>query len=340
MQDPGSPTVSAIILNYNYGRYVGRAIESALTQSIPFAEIIVVDDGSTDESLAIIRAYEPRVKVLAKGNTGQLSSCIAAIAQATGEYIYILDADDWLAPDMHANIIPALKLHPAKIQFQLRAIGETAAGSVFPAFPEGYNSEQMRQDNKTIGFYICPPTSGNVYSRKALAQIALQLLDARETLDGVPALLMPYMGHVVSITKPLAHYFVHEGSDSQATTISEEVLQKELVRFAARWEVAKAILGAGHESDIEGSVLYLSERRLMIAALQNKLFVIGKVAPYIYDLWRTHYSTKHKVVFTAWGLSLILPAATSRQAAIRFRRNGTSRPEWLSKAVAYINGRQ
>lgn len=329
-----APSISVIIPNYNYCAYLAYAIESLLLQTVPFAEIIVVDDGSTDDSLKEIRKYESTVKVIAKENGGQLSACLAALAIATGEYIYVLDADDWVYPDMHECILKALQQRPAKIQFQLQAMGESTKGSSFPAFPKGYNSTMMREDNKTIGFYICPPTSGNVYCRKILDQIPLASIKGKETLDGIPTLLMPYMGEVVSLSKPLAVYTVHSGSMSGADIISSEVMQKEIDRLLAMWKVAKKILGAGHEPDMQGSALFLSERRLMIAVLQGRFFITGKVAVYLRDLWHTHYPIRNKAIFTAWGLSLLLPIPAFRKAAIGFRRNGTSRPQWVNRILS------
>ena len=63
--------VSVVIPNYNYERYVGAAIESALSLDWPAAEIIVVDDGSTDGSRAVIDRYRKRVQVIHKANGGQ-----------------------------------------------------------------------------------------------------------------------------------------------------------------------------------------------------------------------------------------------------------------------------
>ncbi len=82
--------VSVVITNYNYGEYVSEAIESALQAD----EVIVVDDGSTDESQATIARYADRVRAIVQPNAGVAAARNNGIATATGDYIVCLDADD------------------------------------------------------------------------------------------------------------------------------------------------------------------------------------------------------------------------------------------------------
>ena len=89
---------TCLINNYNYSRYVVEAAESALKQSLPFDEIIIVDDCSTDDSVSVIRehfASFPTVRLIAKDkNEGQLSSFNTGSNAATGDIVFFLDADD------------------------------------------------------------------------------------------------------------------------------------------------------------------------------------------------------------------------------------------------------
>jgi len=88
---------TCIIPSYNQEEYLEEAIESALAQSVP-CEVLVIDDGSTDNSLAIAQKYEPRVRVISQVNKGLASARNTGIMNATGEYILPLDADDSLLP--------------------------------------------------------------------------------------------------------------------------------------------------------------------------------------------------------------------------------------------------
>ncbi len=96
-----NPEVSVIILAYNTEKYVAQAIDSALRQTQENIEVIVVDDGSTDKTLEIVKSFSSRrVKVLAnQQNKGQNFCTNLAIKEAQGNWITRLDSDDWYAPD-------------------------------------------------------------------------------------------------------------------------------------------------------------------------------------------------------------------------------------------------
>src|SRR4051812_29781979 len=89
-----SPKVSILINNYNYARYLRECIDSCLAQDYENLEIIVVDDGSKDDSVEIVRSYGDRVILVAKENGGQASAFDAGVAHSSGEILCFLDADD------------------------------------------------------------------------------------------------------------------------------------------------------------------------------------------------------------------------------------------------------
>lgn len=99
MSTPEAPLVSVIIPSYNSAQYVAAAVESILAQSYPHVEIIVVDDGSTDNTAAVMAAYaaNPRVRYIRQENGGVSRARNHGIEQSSGQYIGFLDADDtWL----------------------------------------------------------------------------------------------------------------------------------------------------------------------------------------------------------------------------------------------------
>ncbi len=91
-------SVSVIIPTYNYGRFINEAIESALGQTYPPPEVIVVDDGSTDDTEAVVRSFGERVKYIRQENAGVCAARNYGVAESSGELIAFLDADDIWEP--------------------------------------------------------------------------------------------------------------------------------------------------------------------------------------------------------------------------------------------------
>jgi glycosyltransferase involved in cell wall biosynthesis len=103
-----NPLVSILINNYNYGRFLDAAIASALNQTYPHIEVIVVDDGSTDDSPAIIAGYGGARycdRLILKANGGQASALNAGFAASQGDIICLLDADDLFLPTKVAEVV-------------------------------------------------------------------------------------------------------------------------------------------------------------------------------------------------------------------------------------------
>ncbi len=104
-----SPLVSILIPAYNAERFVGAAVESALAQTYPHVEIVVVDDGSTDGTRDALRPFEARgVRVIEQANAGQCAAANAAFRASSGELVKYFDADDLLAPDHVARQVDRL----------------------------------------------------------------------------------------------------------------------------------------------------------------------------------------------------------------------------------------
>lgn len=108
-------TVTVVVPCYNYARYVGQAIESALGQTGVSSDVVVVDDASTDNSADVARSYaakDPRVRVLAHTmNAGPVKTFNDGLAVAHGEFLVRLDADDMLTPGSLARSIAVLRAH-------------------------------------------------------------------------------------------------------------------------------------------------------------------------------------------------------------------------------------
>ncbi|AEB07235.1 glycosyl transferase family 2 [Coriobacterium glomerans PW2] len=101
-------TVSVIVPVYNTERYLDQALESLERQTHQALEILCVNDGSTDGSAAIMRAHaeaDSRIRVIDKANGGYGAACNRGIEEARGEWIAILEPDDWIEPGMYADML-------------------------------------------------------------------------------------------------------------------------------------------------------------------------------------------------------------------------------------------
>jgi glycosyltransferase involved in cell wall biosynthesis len=111
-QNSSLPLVSILINNYNYARFLPEAIASALEQTYVNLEIIVVDDGSQDDSLEIILSYGEKIIPILKENGGQASAFNQGFAASRGEIICFLDADDLFTPIKIAKIVEVFQSNP------------------------------------------------------------------------------------------------------------------------------------------------------------------------------------------------------------------------------------
>jgi glycosyltransferase involved in cell wall biosynthesis len=116
--------VDIVITNHNYGRFLAAAVDSALAQARPGVRVIVVDDGSDDDSREILSAYQGRIEVILKEQGGQASALNAGIARCSGDILLVLDADDVLRPQAADLVAAAFAADPdlVKVQFRMAVI--------------------------------------------------------------------------------------------------------------------------------------------------------------------------------------------------------------------------
>lgn len=110
--------VSVLIPVYNVEKYLARCLESVIHQTLRDMEIICINDGSTDGSLGILREFaarDPRLRVIDKPNTGYGHSMNQGLHAATGEYIGIVESDDYADPEMMERLWSAAKEHDAEV---------------------------------------------------------------------------------------------------------------------------------------------------------------------------------------------------------------------------------
>jgi glycosyltransferase involved in cell wall biosynthesis len=174
-----APLVSILINNYNYGHFLATAIDSALNQTYDHVEVIVVDDGSTDDSHEVLASYGDRIQTILKPNGGQASSFNAGFAASRGEIICLLDADDWFVPHKVARVVAALGQNAAAGWcFHPLTMLDTTTQTIQP---QSYRQDSgqydvsgwMERQGKLAGLlpFDGTATSGLCFTRSLLRQI-------------------------------------------------------------------------------------------------------------------------------------------------------------------------
>ncbi|MUG98009.1 glycosyltransferase [Scytonema sp. UIC 10036] len=278
---------SIIITNYNYGRFLTEAIESALNQRYQPTEVIVVDDGSTDNSQEIIASYGEKIIPILKDNGGQASAFNAGFAMSRGEVICFLDSDDVLLPSGIERAVQILRddPHAVKVHWPLRVIDVDSnlleKIDCKDILPEGnlYN-EQLKYG---IEGHIFPPTSGNVWLRRYLEKILPMPEDNyRLNAESYLGFLAPFSGSIKRINDYQSLYRIHGRNGTNKRTYSwrlnhysyeEKVLREYLQKHGVKVNGAFEYREDSCHNYLQGMVKLGKELGALIAQGQNYILV-------------------------------------------------------------------
>lgn len=232
--------LSVVIPNYNYERFVGEAIESALALDWPDVEVIVTDDGSTDSSLEVIRRYEPRITVLAGVNSTQRVAVNRALAVVTGDVVIILDSDDVLPPDLPEHLARAWTPETSKVQFLMQPIDAdgNAAGPTSPRYSG--SPTQLRDWMVRTSAYPTPPGSGNAYARWFIDLLTPADQRLGNASDSALLAAAPLLGDVMVVPEVVVGYRRHDANDSNLLGDTTR-FGREIARARARWRFAAQV---------------------------------------------------------------------------------------------------
>jgi glycosyltransferase involved in cell wall biosynthesis len=206
----GPRRISIVITNYNFGSYVGEAISSALEPRWADKEIIVVDDGSTDDSRAVIESFGDSVQRLYKANGGQPSATNVAFPLITGDIVFFLDSDDLLLPRAAEVVVATWDDKTVKVQFPSILIDHAGSdtGKIWPHFHRPYAPELVRSALLRTARYPTSATSGNAFSYRFLEQL-FPIPEDLKGFDSYVCMTAPFYGDVKTVTEPLGKFRIH-----------------------------------------------------------------------------------------------------------------------------------
>lgn len=217
--------VSIVINNYNYDRFLSAAIDSAIAQTYPNTEVIVVDDCSTDRSREIIASYgNSIIPVLHQKNGKQGAAFNSGFAKSEGDIIIFLDADDYLYPEAAAHIVTLWQPNLSKVHYRLDVVDIAGKPRGYTVPPTAVPLDQGDLSHKVIeaAGYKGVSTSGNALSRKALSQITPIAREYATTSDDYLSVLIPFFGEVVAIDQPLGAYRIHDNNQWAMTELESK----------------------------------------------------------------------------------------------------------------------
>ena len=205
------PQVTVIIDTYNYGCFIEEAIDSVLAQDFPAdrMEILVIDDGSTDDTPERVKKYGSSIQYLRKPNGGQASALNFGFARARGKIIALLDGDDYWLPDKLRTVVAefekyqetGLVYHP--LREYLVKTGEFREPAFTPV------SGFLPSDIKKAILFDWMFTSSISFRRDILQQLLPIPEGLRIQADGYLCVLAMFLAPIAAIDRPLGIYRIH-----------------------------------------------------------------------------------------------------------------------------------
>jgi hypothetical protein len=342
------PGVSVIIPNYNYGDYVGQAIESALNLDWPAVEVIVVDDGSTDHSRAVIESFGSRISAILQDNAGQLAACNQGFSRSRGDMVIFLDSDDVLAPSLVREAIAAWTPRVSKVQVQMEVVDASgkSTGSCFPQYAFAPSPEQVRAWALATGTYPTPPGSGNVYARWFLERIFPLRDVCGKASDTYSIAAAPLLGDVVTIPRPLVYYRVHGRNQVALSGLDVPRFHQQMVRVRQQHAYARTIAaGAGlafSDGALDRSLEYLPYRMASLKLAPAEHAIEGDTLTRVLRQFTAAcfvpqgLSLRARLLLLAWAWAVALSPQRLAGRLILWRFAAGARPHALRRLLAWL----
>lgn len=206
------PLVTVLIDTYNYGRFIDDAIQSSLNQTFPsnYIEIIVVDDGSTDDTPERVKKYKDKIRYIYKENNGQASAFNIGIKEAKGEYIILLDSDDYMENERVERVVNEFECYKDVVSvLNARRIIMNDKIIKDEDYPKFHNIP-LNEENLQSFIAASYGTSRSAFRKSVLMKILpLPEKELKIEADLYLNLVMFFLGGLSCLKEPLTVYRVH-----------------------------------------------------------------------------------------------------------------------------------
>jgi hypothetical protein len=227
---PERPLVSVLIASYNYAAYLPTTIESVRAQSYANWQLVVCDDGSTDDSWQVLQAYadrDERIVAVRQENAGAAVALGSAFARSDGEIIAFLDADDTFSEDKLAWLVDAFRARP-QVGFISHGVditdgeGRWTGQREGQVACEGWIGRTVLDDG---GVFRCAPSSG-LALRREVADVLFPLPRELRRYQDVPIMrIAPLLTHTFATPEVHAQFRKHDANISGQGAMSLQVLE-------------------------------------------------------------------------------------------------------------------
>jgi glycosyltransferase involved in cell wall biosynthesis len=323
------PLVSIIINNYNYDRFLAEAINSALNQTYNNIEVIVVDDGSTDNSREIIASYGDRIIPLYQENGKQGKAFNNGFANSKGEIIVFLDSDDFLFPQAIKQVVAVWQPNLAKVHYRLEVVNQVGESMEY-SLPQGgqpLSTGKVWQLLVEGNGYAGTPTSGNALNRQVMENLFPIPDEYKLTSDDYLSTLIPFYGEVAAIEEPLGVYRIHDSNQWALATMSADRFRRFLHHDAqVQTLIIRKSQELGYQLPQDFELRSFGRFRVRLISLrldpENHQYPSDNALNLTYlgirCLWKySHYNLPKRVIHSLWFLwvglmpvSLVKPAIT------------------------------
>jgi len=246
---PATPLVSVLVSSYNYVKYISECIESVVRQSHSQLELVISEDGSTDESAEVIASLasaDSRIRLIDGPHRGMAAALNMAWKECRGDIICLLDADDTFIPGKIEAVVRAFQANPQVGYVIHRAFRTDAQGrrrGVLPLLnspPSGWCAVQALASGGILA--NVPPTSNLSFRREVAEKIFPIPEDFRGYAELVIQRLAPLLTNIFSLDQALATWRHHGANDGHSLRIEDRFVEREIRVIESLWEIQRRYL--------------------------------------------------------------------------------------------------
>lgn len=229
-----NPKISVVIPCYNGSRYIEKCVKSLMAQSYTNLEIIIVNDGSTDDTEEKVAAFldDPRIKYIKQENGGEAAARNTGIKASEGEFLGFVDIDDYVEPEMYSKLYAAIKENDADVaacNYNQIYHDETIKQNYSTMSGECFD---IQEDVLSYWVKVCATARPNnyvwtrLYKRKLIIDSGVmfeQFIHSADTLFNFK--LLPFVNKCVIVNEGLYNYVQHPGSGIHTVAIKRNIAE-------------------------------------------------------------------------------------------------------------------